>query len=725
MRTLILTRGCPGSGKSTFIKNNGLEEYTLSPDQIRLLFQSPSLNELGGLNISMNNDNKVWSLLFELLEKRMERGELTVIDATHQGRTNFQRYKKLIENYRYRAFVLDFTDVPIERVLKQNKMRDEYKFVPEEVIHRAFARYDLEKPQGRFIITKPDNLFENIHAKPIDLSNYKNVYIFGDIHGCVEPLIQFFQDNPFSLENQYIFVGDFIDRGINNSDVLKYMLELSKQPNVYLIEGNHEIHLWKWGNNEISKSKVFEVETKPQLEESDFTKSDARELYRKLGQMSWFTYNGKEYLVTHGGLSTFPKRNLIYIATQEMIKGVGRHNLDIDEVFSQNCNKEIYQIHGHRNSKNSSIFASEKSFNLEGKIEFGGHLRILHLSGNEIKGIEIKNNLFKIKEELDTEVVNLEGLNLVNELRKSRLVRENKLTNYISSFNFTRDAFFNSKWNQLNIKARGLFLNTINGEIITRSYDKFFNIGEQKETSLDILPTKIKFPLTCWHKYNGFLGLVGYDSIKDEVFISSKSTSDGEFSQMFAKILKEKITNFDLLKDYVKNNNCSLIFEVIEPNLDPHIIEYPKPNIVLIESVKRDIEFKTDSYEELLKIGKELGLDVKEKVAVFNHWEEFYEFYKKILHHDYNLNGEWIEGFVFEDMNKFMFKYKTYFYNKWKYRRGIKDAVARQKDDNKPFNHGKLKSKEDVEFYGWLKQLDKDYLKEVSIIALRNQWLKR
>lgn len=41
MRTLILTRGLPGSGKSTAIKKLGLENYTLSPDNFHLMLASP------------------------------------------------------------------------------------------------------------------------------------------------------------------------------------------------------------------------------------------------------------------------------------------------------------------------------------------------------------------------------------------------------------------------------------------------------------------------------------------------------------------------------------------------------------------------------------------------------------------------------------------------------------------------------------------------------------
>ena len=42
-KKLILFRGAPGCGKSTFIKNNGLEQYTLSTDLIRLEISEPEI----------------------------------------------------------------------------------------------------------------------------------------------------------------------------------------------------------------------------------------------------------------------------------------------------------------------------------------------------------------------------------------------------------------------------------------------------------------------------------------------------------------------------------------------------------------------------------------------------------------------------------------------------------------------------------------------------------
>ena len=102
MRTLILTRGLPGSGKSTVIKKLGLENYTLSPDNFHLMLASPATLPDGTVGINQRALIDAWQLTFQLLEKRMQRGDLTVIDATHVDTKSFGKYKALAEKYRYR-----------------------------------------------------------------------------------------------------------------------------------------------------------------------------------------------------------------------------------------------------------------------------------------------------------------------------------------------------------------------------------------------------------------------------------------------------------------------------------------------------------------------------------------------------------------------------------------------------------------------------------------------
>ena len=106
MRTLLLFRGAPGVGKSTYIEKNGLKPYTLCADDIRLLCQSPVLSVNGNTEITQSNDGTVWKTLFTLLVVRMQRGEFTVIDATNSKTSKMNKYKKLCQEYRYRIFLI-------------------------------------------------------------------------------------------------------------------------------------------------------------------------------------------------------------------------------------------------------------------------------------------------------------------------------------------------------------------------------------------------------------------------------------------------------------------------------------------------------------------------------------------------------------------------------------------------------------------------------------------
>lgn len=140
LRILLLMRGVPGSGKSTFIKEHGLEPYTLSADALRLLYSAPVMNVAGSWCISPRFDNQVWPLLMKLLEERMKRGCFTVIDATNIRGRDMTAYKKLANEYKYRIYVVDFTDVTLEEAKARNLQREEYKQVPETVIERMYAQ---------------------------------------------------------------------------------------------------------------------------------------------------------------------------------------------------------------------------------------------------------------------------------------------------------------------------------------------------------------------------------------------------------------------------------------------------------------------------------------------------------------------------------------------------------------------------------------------------------
>lgn len=740
MRTLLLMRGAPGSGKTSWVKEHHLEDYTLSPDDIRVLCSSTELQPTGEFKISQDRDNEkqVWDILFKLLEYRMSKGEFTVIDATCSKTKDIQQYKDLASQYRYRMFIVDFTDIPLDVCLKQNKMRPEVKQVPQKAIENIYARFATQRIPGGVQVIKRDG-FDALLERPIDLSEYRKVVFIGDIHGCYDTLMQYDDfKNGLQDDVEYIFLGDYLDRGNQNAEVLKWLSSIKDKPNVCLLEGNHERHIRDWGNGVPSVSQEFEKKTKAQLENANIDRKEARELYRKCRQFSHFTYNGLEILACHGGIPNL-STNLLYLPTDKFIHGVGNYNdyLTISESWMGQTKPNQYLVHGHRNTEGSECRIADRVFNLEGRVEFGGKLRIVELS-NDLRWDVIElDDCQPVDENLIVEERKVDTVEeAIAYLRNNRFVQEKVLGDGISSFNFTREAFYKGNWNKQTILARGLFLDTINNKIMARSYEKFFKINEVRETELASLKQRLKFPVQAYVKENGFLAIVSYDYNKDDLFIASKSTNKGNYVEYIKKQLepyKDKLLeqlrthyNFGLMTG---NGSLSYVFECIDIENDPHIIKYDSSKIVLLDVILNDLSFATYSYEDLKIAAQLIGCPVKEKAFELKDWDEFRSLYNQAQDEEYKYKGNYIEGFVFVDANGFMTKCKTGYYNLWKKLRGVSEPTLRCGYITKT---GMLTSSLENMFYGFLRELhNRDYNKDTKeypyktdIISLRERFLK-
>ena len=747
MRVLLLMRGAMGCGKSTWIEKNGLKPYTLCADDIRLLCQAPVLDVNGNYCISQKNEKVVWQTLFNILETRMKRGEFTVIDATNTKTSEMNRYKDLAKKYRYRIYCVDMTDVPIEVAKKRNRERDPIKFVPEDAIDRAYARFANQKIPSGIKAIKPDEL-DTIFYKPIDLSHYDKVHIIGDIHGCYSALMDFMKDKNLDANEYFIFIGDYLDRGTENAETLEYLIDLYKShDNVYFLEGNHEHHLRNWANNEDVPSKEFVKHTMPKLEIASIDKKDVRQFCRALGQCSYFTFHECNVLVTHGGLSNVPN-NLTFVATEQMIKGVGDYKdaHDVDMAFFNNTKRNYYSVHGHRNETREFIKVCDGVYNLNGDVEFGGELRAITFRREEwldktfIDTWEIPNKVYKIPETITKDndtISNSEIKDVIEYMRASKYISEKEFGN-ISSFNFTRGAFEKGIWDGITTKARGLYIDTEHNEIVARGYEKFFNYNEVDATKPESLSRNLTFPIQVYIKENGFLGIVSTDHDGDIIF-ASKSTLGGDHALMLKENMY-KIYGEDKVKkiqDYAKKHNVSFVFEVVDIERDPHIIKYKQNECILIDIIYNDIKFHKLPYDEMREIARNIGIKTKCR-NVYNDieiksYKELSAFIDMVTTPTFRattdrIDDKCIEGFVFEDANGFMFKLKLPYYNEWKMLRSASSKIFRSGNIN--FT-GALQSVESNYFYGWCRdkfaELDKqqrwDYSKR-DIISLRDEFRK-
>ena len=732
MNLLLVLRGVPGCGKSTWIKERELEQYTLSTDNIRLLFAAPEQTPDGRYAISSKYDKQVWAFFRERLEDRMKNGDFTILDATHTKESYLKDYKKLCQEYNYRMVIVDFSSVDLDTIKTRNYRREMYKKVPEEVIERMYNQIQVPL-QGKYETYKYDE-FPNLDnfVYKVNGNDYEKVIVFGDIHNCYNPLKEYFDKNPISDKNLYVFVGDYFDRGIQGKEVLQFCLDNCEKENFIFLQGNHEI----WAKNYVRDGKNARITSDfaDSLEQFGKLKDDLSKFTRRLKTAVKIMFK-KEFehhffTVTHGGLS----RHLGFdTPTIQCIKGVGTYD-ELDQVneswdkmneafIVRQLNHYYYNVHGHRNTNDDPIISkSGYNINLEGKVEFGGNLRIVELfyeNKMTINCIEIPNKLFNKDIKAHTE--NHNNKSIIKQLESSSLIHKKDLGDGIVSYNFSREAFYSQKWNKLTTTARGLFVDTKTNQIIARSYPKFFEIEQHPSTEWRNLEKTLKFPVTAYLKENGFLGIV---SVRNgSLFIASKSTNQGEYKENFERILRNQV-NCEKLKEYLEENNCSAVFECIDPYNDPHIIEYINEKVVLLDIVQNDFNDIFKNYDEVFELAKKIGCKPKQMCKVIDTFEEFKTFMQAFD----DCNNE-IEGLVFVDQNNFMIKYKTPFYKFWKQMRNLKERICAGKDlDNisKSPNIAPQFVELAPKVVDFMNQLIKDsekgvdYLNSLSIIDIRN-----
>lgn len=310
----------------------------------------------------------------------------------------------------------------------------------------------------------------------------------------------------------------------------------------------------------------------------------------------------------------------------------------------------------------------------------------------------------------------------------SEYIRVKDLGDDVVSLNFTRDAFQDGVWNDETIKARGLFINKVTGDIVARSYNKFFQYDETQETK-DYVDNNLVYPLYISKKFNGFLGILSI--YNNKFFIATKSTNDGEYCDYFKNILNNTIFKNEQetkeLFNVLKENNCSAVFEVMDMENDQHIVYENNPLALLdfipnsldLDGIDKDVELS-----ETLKNKINLKSIVIAKNKKINSKEELDKFLQDMEENE-------LEGAVITDSNGFMWKFKTNFYRFWKTERNQLERILRGKEPKGANRLNSLDAQEKENgFINFLKEFTKDktqeeleeLLKTKSIIWFREQY---
>ena len=160
MKTLYLMVGCPGSGKSTWIRNHlhTLNGYThvVSRDDIRFLLVSED-------EPYFSKEKQVYKKFIEDIKFGLENADNVIADATHLNEGSrgklLRHLKDSLKDVKVCAIVIK---VPIETSIKQNELRaGSRSYVPEQTIRNMYASLTLPSFEEGFdtiYVYRPDQV---------------------------------------------------------------------------------------------------------------------------------------------------------------------------------------------------------------------------------------------------------------------------------------------------------------------------------------------------------------------------------------------------------------------------------------------------------------------------------------------------------------------------------------------------------------------------------------
>lgn len=261
---LIVLIGSSGCGKSTFAKKHFKPTEVISSDFCR------------GLVSDDDNDQTVTNTAFEVLHyiasKRLQLGNLTVVDATNVQEAARKPLVQLARNYHCLPVAVVF-NLPEKVCQERNKSRTDRQ-VGEHVIrnHTQQLRKSIRGLQKEgfryvYVLNSPEDV-EQVEFERQPLWNNRRAEhgpfdIIGDIHGCYDELKMLLGKLGYCVEKvaddaesgnyrvthpegrKALFLGDLVDRGPGITEVLKLVMSMVKSGSALCVPGNHDIKLLK------------------------------------------------------------------------------------------------------------------------------------------------------------------------------------------------------------------------------------------------------------------------------------------------------------------------------------------------------------------------------------------------------------------------------------------------------------------------------------------------
>jgi protein phosphatase len=309
--SLVTLIGASGSGKSTFARTHFLPTEIISSDVCRGLVADDETNQAA--------TQDAFDVLHYIGGKRLNRGQLTVIDATNTQLADRKHLIQLAREYHCLPIAI-VLNLPEDVCLDRNKARPDRQF-GEHVIKRHVQNIrrslkGLQKEGFRQVYIL--NSLEQIAAVEIERqplwNNKKHEHgpfdIIGDVHGCCDELETLLTTLGYQLKEQTythpagrkaVFLGDLVDRGDRILDTLNLVQNMVTAESALCVPGNHDYKLLRQLKGQKVTINHGLDKTLAELEALDETERQSLQSFLT-GLVSHYVLDDGRLVVAHAGL---------------------------------------------------------------------------------------------------------------------------------------------------------------------------------------------------------------------------------------------------------------------------------------------------------------------------------------------------------------------------------------------------------------------------------------
>ncbi len=319
--SLVVLMGVSGSGKSSFARAHFKPTEILSSDECRALVSDDENNQTA--------TGDAFEVLYYIAGKRLQRGLLTVIDATNVQPESRKGLVALAKQYHCLPVAI-VLDMPQQLCEDRNALRPDRTFGDHVIrqqtqqLKKSLRSLKTEGFRQVYVLNSPEEVAATGPVKRDKLYNDKKdesgpFDIIGDVHGCFEELESLLAllgytvksvpetETNFGFETEApagrkaVFVGDLVDRGPDSVRVLKLVMHMVAAGTAYCVPGNHDFKLQKYlSGKKVQLTHGLEV-TVAQLEgETAAFKRNLSDFLYSL--VSHYVFDGGKLLVAHAGL---------------------------------------------------------------------------------------------------------------------------------------------------------------------------------------------------------------------------------------------------------------------------------------------------------------------------------------------------------------------------------------------------------------------------------------